>query len=76
MTVTMIGPTGTRLGSETGPGLRAVLHGIDCHDLSVRTGQRVRPPRKGGANSNPGRPRGAMGDRMSRPALTPIEAAS
>ena len=74
MTVTMIGPAGARVGSETGPGRRAVLHGIDCHYFSVRTGQRVRPPAVGGANSHPGRPREAMRDRMSRRTPTPIEA--
>jgi hypothetical protein len=74
MTVTMIGPAGTRVGSEPGPGLRAVLHGIDCHHCSVRTGQRVRPPAVGGANSHPGRARDAMRDRMSRRAPTPKEA--
>jgi hypothetical protein len=76
MTVTMIGPAGTRVGSDAGPGLRAVLHGIECHYFSVRTGQRVRPTAVGGANSNPGRPREAMRDRMSPGAPTPIEAAS
>ena len=76
MTVTMIGPAGARVGSETGAGLRGVLHGIDCHHCSVRTGQRVRPPAVGGANSHPGRARDAMGDRMSPGAPTPIEATS
>ena len=76
MTVTMIGPAGSRVRSEPGPDLRAVLHRIDCHYSSVRPGQRVRQPAVGGANSHPGRPREAMRDRMSRRTPTPIEAAS
>ena len=74
MTVTMIGPAGVRVRSEPGPDVRAVLHRIDCHYFSARTGQRVRQPAVGGANSHPGRPRGAMRDRMSRRTPTPIEA--
>jgi hypothetical protein len=75
MTVTMIGPTGARVGSGVaGPGLRAVLRCIDCHYVSVRTGQRVRPPGVGGNYSHPGRPRDAMRDWMSRRTPTLIEA--
>ena len=74
MTVTMIGPAGSRVRSEPGPDLRAVLHRIDCHYCSARTRQRVRQPAVGGANSHPGRPREAMRDRMSPGAPTPIEA--
>ena len=74
MTVTMIGPAGARVGSETGPGLRTVLHGIGRHYFSVRTGQRVRPPGMGGDKSHSRWPLDAMSDRMSRRTPTPIDA--
>jgi hypothetical protein len=77
MTVTMTGPTGTRVrsgASGPGPGLRAVLHCIDRLYVSVRTGQRVRPPGPGGNYWHPGRPRDAMRDRMPRRTPTPIDA--
>ena len=74
MTVTMIGPARARVGSEAGPGPRAVLRCIDCHHLAVRVGQRERPPGLGGNYWHPGRPRDAMRDGMSRRTPNVIEA--
>ena len=66
MTVTMIGPTGPRVGGGVArPGLRAVWRSIDRHHVvPVQCGSRVRPPGVGGNCSHRGWARDAM--RMSR----------